>query len=583
MPATPIAHFHGKFLFHMPQYNNVPRNPGVPFDPALARDAVLRLCGCDPARYFEFRFQNVEISQVTYQDGTVSTESDPVIGHAVEMAGLLPDVSPSTICALLYSGRLRVGDFLRGSVRTAIQSDLRLNIRPLGFSDETAAAYFDTALDVEQLQSLDESRFSEELGQAVELELHFHVNHYIRLDNPQSPQEARLTGDVYGYIRPSVPELNQESGLRVKGRRLVAHPRIGDRPEIERLFLTDTGATPLMRITDIDGTYDLVEADRLLALRYLDFVPFLDRDYGTPTSLGEVDRFNAYFETPEGRIEVGSFTGDHEEMKRVGGLLTFPLPSEAIARDDARLCIDVVKENAFSQPLMVESEWDISLLTDGGVFLASGETAAVAAQVFHRNRPAPNHQVRLRTQQQNPRSPIVARFDEPQLMTDDEGQIRTVIHALNLNDTGGVFDPVTLLEADQLPWDRYYGSYVYLAIDNPLRRTNPPVEEIEIAVRVLHKVDADVVPSQPSFERDIRPLFSYHDRYYPWLHVREVAGRYVRFLDISDYDSFSDRAQEIIRRLEMEDHELQKMPRSRDFPVGGVEVIKRWHLSGMQE
>ena len=168
-------------------------------------------------------------------------------------------------------------------------------------------------------------------------------------------------------------------------------------------------------------------------------------------------------------------------------------------------------------------------------------------------------------------------------MTDDEGQVRTVIHALNLNDTGGVFDPVTLLEADQLPWDRYYGSYVYLAIDNPLRRTNPPVEEIEIAVRVLHKVDADVVPSQPSFERDIRPLFSYHDRYYPWLHVREVAGRYVRFLDISDYDSFSDRAQEIIRRLEMEDHELQKMPRSRDFPVGGVEVIKRWHLSGMQE
>jgi hypothetical protein len=544
---------------------------------------VLRLCGCDPARYFEFRFLDVRISQVTYQDGTVTTEGDPVIGQAVEVAGFLPDVSPSTICALLYAGRLRVGDFLQGSVRKAIQSDLRLNIRPLGFSDETAAAYFDTALDVERLQALDESRFSEELGQVVELEFHFHVNHYIRLDSPQSPEEARLTGDVYGYIRPSVPVVNQESGLRVRGRRLVAHPRIGDRPEIEQLFLTNTGATPLMRITDIDGTYDFLEADRLLTLRYLDFVPFLDRGYSTPTSRGEVDYFNAYFETPEGRIEVGRFTGDHEEMKRVGGLLTFPWPSEAIAREDMRLCIDVVKENVFSQPLMIESEWDLSLLTDRGVTLASGETAAVAARVFHRNRPAPNHQVRLRTQQQNPRSPIVARFNETQLTTDDEGKVGTVIHALDLNDTGGVFDPVTLLDADQLPWDRYYGNYVYLAIDNPLRRANPPVEEIEIAVRVLHKVDANLVPSQPSFERDIRPLFSYHDRYYPWLHVREVAGRYVRFLDVSDYDSFSDRVHEIIRRLEMEDHEPQMMPRSRDFPVGGTEVIKRWHSSGMLE
>jgi hypothetical protein len=583
MPATPIAHFHGKFQFHMPQYNNAPRNPGVPFDPTLARAAVLRLCGCDPAHYFEFRFLDVKITQITYQDGTVATESDPVIGQAVELAGLLPDVSPSAICAQLYAGRLRVGNLLQGSVRKAIQSDLRLNIRPLGFTDETAAAHFDTALDIQQFQALDGSRFSEELGQVVELEFHFHLNHYTRLDNPQSPEEAKLMGDVYGYMRPSVPLVNQESGLRVKGRRLVAHPQIGDRPEIEQLFLTNTGTTPLLRITDIDGTYDFLEEDRLLTLRYLDFVPFLDRDYSTPTSRGEVDHFNAYFETTAGRIEVGRFTGDHEEMKRVGGLLTFPLPSEAIARDDMRLCVDVVKANVFTQPLMIESDWDLSLLTDRGVTLASGEAAPVIAKVFHRNRPAPNHPVRLRTQSQNPRSPIVARFNEPQLTTDDEGQVRAVIQALNLNDAGSVFDPVTLIELDQLPRDRYYGNYVYLAIDNPLRRANPPVEEIEIAVRVLHKVSADLVPAQPTFERDIRPLFSYHDRYYPWLHVREVAGTYVRFLDISNYDSFSDHVAEVIRRLEMEDHELLKMPRSRDFPIGGIEVIKRWFSSGMLE
>jgi len=62
-----------------------------------------------------------------------------------------------------------------------------------------------------------------------------------------------------------------------------------------------------------------------------------------------------------------------------------------------------------------------------------------------------------------------------------------------------------------------------------------------------------------------------------------VAGMYVRFLDISNYDSFSDHVAEVIRRLEMEDHELQKMPRSRDFPIGGIEVIKRWLSSGLLE
>jgi hypothetical protein len=34
-----------------------------------------------------------KITQITYQDGTVTTESDAEIGQVVEMAGLLRDVS----------------------------------------------------------------------------------------------------------------------------------------------------------------------------------------------------------------------------------------------------------------------------------------------------------------------------------------------------------------------------------------------------------------------------------------------------------------------------------------------------------
>jgi hypothetical protein len=57
---------------------------------------------------------------------------------------------------------------------------------------------------------------------------------------------------------------------------------------------------------------------------------------------------------------------------------------------------------------------------------------------------------------------------------------------------------------------------------------------------------------------------------------------YIPFLDLENYDQIRDgnTLKEIIRRLELDDDQHDKMPRSRDFPFGGLDLIKRWMDQG---
>src|SRR5262249_3616146 len=145
--------------------------------------------------------------------------------------------------------------------------------------------------------------------------------------------------------------------------------------------------------------------------------------------------------------------------------------------------------------LMMETEWDIELRSDRGITLGSAERTSVEAVVYFRNHPQDGVNVTLQTQPQNRRSPIVASVNDGVAVSDTAGRVQVEIVALDLQSAGGVFDPVTQLPLQKCPWDRNYGNYVYLHIDNPMRRTDPGRETIEIAVRVLHKVDPAQLPS----------------------------------------------------------------------------------------
>jgi hypothetical protein len=614
-----MIHYHGKFIFQMPEYNNDPTNDvtmdtNAKFNPALHGEEVYKICGCDPAHYFEFLFRNVRVSQVTYRDGSTATptntnniQEDSILGQIIRLNGIMTDVSPSAVGAQLFAATMKVGNLLSGKLRKSVQSDLRTNVRPLNsvdpFDQENVGAHFETILDLSDKTSHEGSRFLRELGNLNQLEFYMHTNRYTIWNTGTGYPKDRLNGDVYGYIRPVEPMIDND-GVRVKGRRLIAHPNIKDSSEqIARTFL---GATPLTRNTDIDGTYDLLKANRLLLMRYLDFISQLDRDYKTPTDKGIVKEYIVFFtdkQNPGYRIEVGRFKGDYAEMKRTGGILVFKIPADVpINREDLALAIHVVPRDNEKKdvPLMTESEWDIVLEGERGLTLTSEQTANIIARVYHMNQPVYNCSVRLLIQpsgeihfdrRRNRRSPIVSKWKDgkEKLITDVDGRVTATVQAIDLENSPEVFDPVeNRYVKGELRWDRYYGNYVYMEINNNMRSFQyRAVEQIEIPVRVLHKVkNLDSISTKDIvFKNYLFPkLLKYYVRYFPWLHTLETADEhYVQFLNFESYDEVRDSITEIIRRLSLDDNEWNKMPRSRDFPLGGVELIIRWLRAGMPE
>ena len=616
-----MIHFHGRFIFQMPEYNNDPTNDvtidtNARFNPDMHGEDVYEICGCDPARYFEFLFRNVRVNQVTYRDGTSAIVSntntsniqeDSILGQRIRLNGIMTDISPSAIGAQLFAATMKVGNLLSGKLRKAMQSDLRTNIRPLNstnpFDQENVGAHFETILDLTDKTTPEGSRFLRELGDLTQLEFYMHTNRYTIWNTTNGYPEDRLNGDVYGYIRPVEPKIDN-NGIRIKGRRLIAHPNIKDSSkQISRTFL---GTIPLTRNTDIDGTYDILKPNRLLILRYLNFIPQLDRNYNTPTDTGIVKEYIVFFtdrQNTEYRIELGRFKGDYEEMKRTGGILIFRIPHDvSINKEDLVVMVYAVPSGSKKKnvPLMTESEWDIVLESERGITLASQQTAEIIAKVYHMNKPAHNCSVRLLVQasgdmhfngRRSRRSPIVAKWkdDKEKITTDLDGKVITMAQAINLENSPEVFDPVeNKYVKGELSWDRYYGNYIYLEINNDLRKFQyRAVEQIEIPVRVLHMIkNHNVISAKDiTFQNYIfSKLLKYYVRYFPWLHTFETSNEtYIQFLDFENYDQVRNNITEIIRRLSLNDNEWNKMPRSRDFPIGGVQLIMRWLVEGMPE
>jgi len=173
---------------------------------------------------------------------------------------------------------------------------------------------------------------------------------------------------------------------------------------------------------------------------------------------------------------------------------------------------------------------------------------------------------------------MVAKFTK-QEDTISDGNITAIIQAYDLEHSEEIDDPVTKDDPitkgklkGNLPWDRYYGNVVSIKIGD---QTNPDAQ-FDIPVRVLHAVNPDDIPKNKiSFKDHILPLFSYYLRYYPWLHVTVMGCQYTQFLDLNDASVIKDTIDEITTRLEADDDDLHRMPRSRDFPIDRHILFKR--------
>ena len=171
------------------------------------------------------------------------------------------------------------------------------------------------------------------------------------------------------------------------------------------------------------------------------------------------------------------------------------------------------------------------------------------------------------------KSPLVAWFEKEEVVS-NEGKFEVGIISRNLESSAQIVDPVTKgkIERD-LPWDRYYGNGLTIRFKNIEEQSS----ELEIMVRAIHTFDEAKVPT---FE-DIKKLFLYYARYYPWIHVRIEDCNYFQFFDFNQGNELKNRLRRFrgsikTRLTKLQDDDWYKMSRSCDFLKYGNIAIEKF-------
>jgi hypothetical protein len=618
----PVLHFSGKFRFFPPLYNNDPLQPEKYFDPNLTPEEVKAKVtgGVDPLRYFEFEFYDTYIRKVTYDDGNFvnNSKEEPIIGKELLLKGMLVDVSPHLIRGRLYAGELRVLDYIIAKTNIATQSDLFVTIRGSNANDiRNVSADFESSLyEVNELKndfvSENTSKFIRESEGNVNLKLYFNLNSF---------DFKSLEGRVYGYIGPNI-RFENEQEVRIQGRRLLLDPLMP--AEIKTAFsITDSTFEPTDDIgrNDLEGTYEILEYKKLVILRYLNFMPFMDNahtpflDYTFSIVLLKNDKPIPGIDSIP--IDIVS----EESISRDGGVCIFRLPGNSVFENDysdLSICIKVSKKDSQDNSSFLKEPFYDIMLKDNQKFLTLGsakKSEKVLVRVYKKNKLARGDRVWLLLNSlPNDKSPKVVSWNDSSVSS-DSGTVECSLQTVDLeNCTEAIVDPIFPKQSEEdepvkisgeLPWDRYYGNYVSIKLNSDEKYD----VQINIPVRVLHEVKTRFIESMDILTKEeiqdiVTKILSYYTRYYPWLHVRYMYARtandniikptYVQFLKIKEYLDFVSprhihgwhsaqgaigKINHFLDRLERDEHDWRKMPRSRDFPINGTEFLKAWKSS----
>jgi hypothetical protein len=606
-----ILHFSGKFKYQPPIYNNEPGNPEKYFDSSMSPDDVQKNItkGVEPLQYFEFEFSDVFIRMITYSDGTTVTDEkdDSVICKKILLKGLLVDTAPHLERGRLFAGEIRILDLLMGKLEIAVQSDLFQTLRNIEFGGaQTLSADFETNLyDISSLQNTfvtsKNSRFLRELA-SPDLKIYFHVSQF---------DFKSLEGTIFGYIGPKFPMLN-DNGLRLTKRRLLIAPDI-DSELVNDLQLEDKDveSRDVFRY-DLEATYEILEENRLILMRYLNFIIFVDLNYTVPTGYRFFIVLFDRKKKNETKIDLEILL-DSNSIVDSGGVCVVSIPASIETLDKLGVEIVCTKDNGAPKTLLQEPKFDLLLNDEPNyLVLSSGEKKELAFKVFKNNKIMNDlSEVEFNQGQYGHNfSPLV-------VWTlgkghSEAGSYVFNIEARNLENSDEVADPIYGVadsESDgfrvkmsgELPWDRYYGNYIFIKMNAD------GVSNIQqnIPVRVIHSVPLDELKEdvmaldKEKIQEVVTKLMSYYTRYYPWLHVRYryvntsegPKKSYEQFLKIKEFLSFIDEEHldhwhsvhesisninHLLERLQLPDHDWKKMPRSRDFPYHGVEFLRLW-------
>jgi hypothetical protein len=620
-----ILHFSGKFKFYPPIYNNEPRNPERYFNATLEPQTVLTKItdGVDPLKYFEFEFLNVYVTKVTYDDGSLSLKKkeDPIIGKKVILKGLLVDVSPHLERGRLFAGEIRIIDFIMGKLELAVQSDLFKTIRndtdkgvKILSADFDSKIYNHNYLENTFLTTSN-SRYLRELQ----------INNFGIYFNVRKFSFQSLEGEINGYFGPYISKENSER-IRLSGRRLLFNPEIESQlikdfhlkdPDNMSSDIFQYDSEDVFRY-DLELVYDIIEEKRMIVLKYLHAIPFIDQNDKIPTDY----RFFIVLLYKGKRIKNHHESELELKLKPKdifvsGGIHTVKIPLNIQEFDKLKIEIVVTKDNNNNFfTYLKEPQYDLSLINyEKFLILKSNEKREIKIKIFEENRNS-NKEINLEVgQYDNDRSPTVAHWTDK--INTKNGIATGYIQARNLENSEEIEDPTPGIDPDtnnirvklngDLPWDRYYGNYVYIKINN--QKDKKPLIKYNIPVRVLHSINLEEAQreidslNKERIQEVVTKMLRYYTRYYPWLHVeyryRPTSSNipklvYNQFLKVTEYLNFIEeedishwhiientitKINHFLDRLEKDDHDWSKMPRSRDFPFNGVEYLKMWKTS----
>jgi hypothetical protein len=614
----PILQFSGRFRNYPPVYNNYPWNQEKYFDSKLSpNDVKAKITeGVEPLQYFEFEFSNVHIKKITYDDGTStsSQKEDPVVGKEIKLKGLLVDTSPHLERGRLFAGEIRIIDFLLARLTIAVQSDLFKSIRndhdegAKIYSAEFESAFYDSINLINEFVREENSRFVREVDvHSNNLKIYFNVNLF---------DFKSLEGEVYGYVGPSIP-IEDKHGVRINGRRLLIDPTIA--PELKRDFgikqnqnEDDLEPTDSVLRNDMEGSYEIIKDERLAILRYINFIPFQDTTHKLPDNY----IFSVALLQNGREIELSSpiiIDLDKSGISIDGGVCIFHIPEIIGELDKLTLAVNVTKNGGQQYRFLKEPIFDLILENNQRfLMLYSGKKEELRVRVFKNNKLYGNRITIILRSESHAYSPYVAWWTSPNIVSEN-GTAICYAEARDLENSAEVEDPILpklsenekphMISGD-LPWDRYYGNYLSLKMEY----NEKPTIKLNIPVRVLHSVRSSDIENIDTLNKEeiqdiITKILSYYARYYPWLHVeyryvKDKKGNpklvYLQFLKIKEYLDFISRddvhdwhschesiekINHFLERLDKDDNDWKKMPRSRDFPYNGIEFLKAWKSS----
>ena len=116
--------------------------------------------------------------------------------------------------------------------------------------------------------SANNSHYLKELKEDSNLKIYFHLIRYDINTNE---------GEVFGYIGPSLDLMNKDSIL-IRNRPLVLNTSIFS-SDNGRAIVDDFRIDPNNSRTFPRATFEILEANNLLVLRYIDIILFVDYEY----------------------------------------------------------------------------------------------------------------------------------------------------------------------------------------------------------------------------------------------------------------------------------------------------------------